>query len=93
MAKLGAAREQGDRASAPRTADLAEGAAGANRARGEIGQRAAELPVPEWIALIRRLRDEGKLADVDRELKAFRAAHPDHPTLLPPDLRDWRLPP
>lgn len=92
-AKLGAAREQSDRAIASRAADLAEGAAGANRARGEIGQRAAELPVPEWIALIRRLRDEGKLADVDRELKAFRAAHPDHLTLLPPDLRDWRLPP
>ena len=92
-AKLGAAREQSDRAIAPRAADLAEGAAGANRARGEIGQRAAELPVPEWIALIRRLRDDGKLADVDRELKAFRAAHPDHLTLLPPDLRDWRLPP
>ena len=93
MAKLGAAREQGDRASAPRAADLAEGAASASRARGEIGQRAAELPVPEWIALIRRLRDEGKFADVDRELKAFRTAHPDHLTLLPPDLRDWRLSP
>ena len=92
-AKLGAAREQADRASVPRTSDLAEGAAGANRSRGELGQRAAELPVPEWIALIRRLRDEGKLADVNRELKAFRTAHPDHSTLLPPDLRDWRLPP
>jgi hypothetical protein len=93
MAKLGAAREQRDRASVPRAADIAEGTAVPSRARGEIGQRAAELPVPDWIALIRRLRDEGKLADVDRELKAFRAAHPDHLTLLPPDLRDWRLPP
>jgi len=93
MAKLGAAREQSDRAVAPRAADMAEGAAGANRARSEIAQRAVELPVPEWIALIRRLRDEGKFVDVDRELKAFRAAHPDHLTLLPPDLRDWRLPP
>ena len=93
MAKLGSAREQSDRAVAPRAADAAEGAAGASRARGEIVQRAAELPVPEWIALIRRLRDEGKYADVERELKAFRVAHPDHPTLLPPDLRDWRMPP
>jgi hypothetical protein len=93
MAKLGAAREQSDRAVVPRAADTAEGTAGASRARGEIVQRATELPVPEWIALIRRLRDEGKYADVERELKAFRAAHPDHPTLLPPDLRDWRMPP
>jgi hypothetical protein len=93
MAKLGSAREQSDRAVVPRAADTAEVAAGAGRARGEIVQRAAELPVPEWIAVIRRLRDEGKYADVERELKAFRAAHPDHPTLLPPDLRDWRMPP
>ena len=46
----------------------------------------------EWIALIRRLRDEGKSADAAKELAAFRVAHADHEKLLPPDLRDWRPP-
>ncbi len=126
-AKLGAAREQSDRAIAGSPAESAEGAVASDRARAELrqpapsranemaaagavtgpaagvaapsasppaeAQRGVELPVPEWIALIRRLRDDGKLADAERELKAFREAHPDHRTLLPPDLRDWRLPP
>ncbi len=52
----------------------------------------APLPVPEWIALIRRLRDEGKSADAAKELAAFRVAHTDHEKLLPLDLRDWRPP-
>ena len=52
----------------------------------------APLPVPDWIALIRRLRDEGKPAEAAKELAAFRAAHADHEKLLPPDLRDWRPP-
>jgi hypothetical protein len=50
------------------------------------------LPVAEWIALIRRLRDEGKSADAAKELAAFRGAHADHEKLLPSDLRDWRPP-
>lgn len=50
------------------------------------------LPVAEWIALIRRLRAEGKADEAARELTAFRAAHADHEKLLPPDLRDWRPP-
>lgn len=50
----------------------------------------APLPVPEWIALIRRLRDEGRTDDAVKELAAFRRAHPDHRLLLPPDLVDWR---
>ena len=61
------------------------------------GQRQAEsrvkdhapLSVPDWIALIRRLRTEGSTAEAARELAAFRAAHADHETLLPADLRDW----
>ena len=52
----------------------------------------APLPIPDWIALIRRLRDEGTTADAVRELAAFRTAHADHEKLLPPDLRDWRPP-
>ena len=52
----------------------------------------AQLPIPEWIAHIRRLRNEGKTADAAKELAAFRTAHSDHEKLLPPDLRDWRPP-
>jgi hypothetical protein len=48
------------------------------------------LPVGDWIALIRRLRAEGKTDEAAKELAAFRAAHADHQKLLPPDLRDWR---
>jgi hypothetical protein len=50
--------------------------------------RAPPPPIPEWIALIRRLRDEGRLLDAKKELEAFRAAHADAERLLPPDLRD-----
>jgi hypothetical protein len=50
------------------------------------------LPIPEWIALIRTLRADGRIDDATRELAAFRAAHADHEQLLPADLRDWRPP-
>jgi len=52
----------------------------------------APLPVADWIALIRRLRDEGNIAEAARELAAFRTTHADHEKLLPPDLRDWHPP-
>jgi hypothetical protein len=50
----------------------------------------AKLAVPDWIALIRKLRDEGKSDEAAKELAAFRAAYPDHDRLLPSDLRDWK---
>ena len=68
-------------------ASQADDAAGAARMKDR-----APLPVPDWIALIRRLRDEGKTDEAAKELTAFRAAHTDHETLLPADLRDWRPP-
>ena len=46
--------------------------------------------MPDWIELIRKLRDEGKTDEAAKELAAFRAAYPDHEQLLPPDLRDWK---
>ena len=52
----------------------------------------APLPVAEWIALIRRLRAEGKVAEAVKELAAFRTAHADHEKLLPRDLAEWRPP-
>ena len=65
------------------------------RARADVAPVArppgAPLPAPEWIALIRRLRGEGRIDDAVKELSAFRRAHPDHRLLLPPDLVDWRI--
>lgn len=66
----------------------------AERPRAEAVREAratgTPLPVPEWIALIRRLRDGGRIDDAVKELTAFRRAHPDHQQLLPPDLAQWR---
>jgi hypothetical protein len=50
----------------------------------------AKLAAPDWISLIRKLRDEGRIDDAAKELAAFRAAYPDHERLLPQDLRDWK---
>jgi hypothetical protein len=85
-------------ASSPRM-DAARPAPVAKTAMVETQQDAAArikdrppLPVADWIALIRRLRDEGNVSAAAAELAAFRAAHADHEKLLPPDLRDWRPP-
>lgn len=61
------------------------------RARADAARPAgAPLPVPDWIALIRRLRDDGRVDEAVKELVAFRRAHADHLQLLPPDLAAWR---
>ena len=74
------------RRTAPKPA--ADAAAG-----GMMDQRAKAQPklaVADWIALIRKLRDENKMDEAAKELAAFRTAYPDHERLLPPDLRDWK---
>jgi hypothetical protein len=73
-------------------AKMAAGRAADGRADEARAKDHGPLPVAEWIALIRRLRDEGKSADAAKELTAFRVAHSEHEKLLPPDLRDWRPP-
>jgi hypothetical protein len=50
----------------------------------------AAMPTADRIALIRRLREQGRTDAAAPELAAFRAAHPDAGQLLPADLRDWR---
>ena len=60
------------------------------QAPGSDDAKAQVRPVLEWIALIRRLRDENKVDEAAEELTAFRAAYPDADKLLPQDLRDWR---
>ena len=69
-------------------AKMAAGRAADSSADEARAKDRAPLPVADWIALIRRLRDEGKSAEAAKELAAFRAAHVDHDKLLPPDLRD-----
>ena len=66
--------------------------AGADADAGSVAraQQDALLPVAEWLALIRKLRAEGRIEEAARELAAFRLAHPDEARRLPDDLRDWR---
>jgi hypothetical protein len=45
--------------------------------------------IDAWIARIRKLHNDGKLADAAKELIAFRAAVPDADGRLPPELRAW----
>ena len=75
------------------SAEAARASSPSNFAEGTADVRAKVAPklaVPDWIALIRKLRDEGKIDEAAKELAAFRAAHPDHEDLLPPDLRAWK---
>jgi hypothetical protein len=74
-------------------ADSPPGAASRERAAQERPSRltrddAAKAESPRapaaWLEDIRRLRAEGRLAEAEEALAAFRRAYPDYP--LPPDL-------
>ena len=52
-------------------------AAVAGTAKSERSAAPAPRSVPDWIALIRKLRAEGRNEDAAKEIAAFRAAHPD----------------
>jgi hypothetical protein len=84
-------RESAATRPAPLAKTAADRAADAGADEARTKDRRA-LPVADWIALIRRLRDEGKSAEALKELAAFRVAHADHEKLLPPDLREWQPP-
>ena len=47
------------------------------------------VDIAAWIVRIRKLHDDGKLADAAKELVALRAAIPDADGRLPPELRAW----
>lgn len=83
-------RDEGLRALAASGALAARSAVSADSAAR--AQQRPPLPVADWIALIRKLRADGRIDDAAKELAAFRREHPDHSGLLPDDLRDW-LPP
>jgi len=50
---------------------------------------APAVDIDAWIIRIRKLHDEGKLADAAKELVALRTAIPDADGRLPPELRAW----
>jgi hypothetical protein len=50
---------------------------------------AKPIDVDAWVVRIRKLHDDGKLADAAKELVALRAAVPDADRRLPPELRAW----
>ncbi len=50
---------------------------------------ARAIDVDAWIVRIRKLHDEGKLADAAKELVALRQAVPDADSRLPSELRAW----
>ncbi len=52
-------------------------APGAGARADERARAAASLPLADWLALIRKLRAEGRTDELNREIAAFRAAHPD----------------
>jgi len=59
---------------------------------GLLAKERAAMPVADWIALMRRLRDEQRFDELAKELAAFRSLHADANTLLPPDLREAARP-
>ena len=50
---------------------------------------APSVDIAAWIVRIRKLHDDGKLADAAKELVALRATIPDADGRLPPELRAW----
>jgi resuscitation-promoting factor RpfA len=75
------------------TAAAAPAASGTVRmAKAVASVDAASAPavdIAAWIIRIRKLHDDGKLADAAKELVALRAAIPDADGRLPPELRAW----
>jgi hypothetical protein len=89
-----AARRESDRMTARESPEVTKASAtsGVGKTAQARPRDGAPLPADEWIALIRRLRSEGKTELAARELLAFRAAYPDHKQRLPLDLRVWHPP-
>jgi hypothetical protein len=52
-------------------------------------EAAKPIDVDAWIVRIRKLHDDGKLADAAKELVAMRTAVPGADRRLPPELRAW----
>ena len=73
---------------------LFDGKAAASKVKDELEARlrayaGKPIDVDAWIVRIRKLHDDGKLADAVKELIAMRVAVPDADRRLPPELRAW----
>ena len=69
----------------------AQGGGARQDAKVAVAKDASTRSVDEWVALIRRLRADGKIADAARELAAFHDLYKDRAeSLLPADLRQSR---
>ena len=78
------------RSEAQPSAPMASGAVALGKTAARKDAAAAtDVDVDAWIARIRKLHDEGKLADAAKELVAMRAAVPDADARLPRELRAW----
>jgi len=90
-ARMSAAREDTrQRKEMAQSVPAASGAValGKTAASADAGSAKA-IDVDGWIIRIRKLHEDGKLADAARELVALRAAIPDADRRLPPELRAW----
>lgn len=77
---------------APQPTPRAESAAGVaprNSQASAPTQPNGPLTTEEWIARLRALRRDGREAEAQAALQAFRIAWPDADARLPPDLREW----
>lgn len=88
---MGAARNEPQSAigGAPQSAATGAAAPLAKTAAVTDELRAKARDPDAWIARIRKLRDEGNVAEAMRELRDFRNLVPDAERRLPADLRDW----
>jgi hypothetical protein len=75
--------------SAAQSAPASTGAVGPAKTAPATDAAAKAVDVDTWIARIRKLHDDGRLADAAKELVALRAAVPDADRRLPPELHAW----
>jgi len=81
--------DAGQREEIAQSPSAMSGAAPLARKATRAEAASAAIDVDAWIARIRKLHDDGKLADAAKELAALRAAVTDADQRLPPELRAW----
>jgi len=87
-ARMAAARDERQRNEAAQSAPAAAGAKALAKTYAESTSGKPD-DIDAWIVRIRKLHDDGKLAEAAKELVALRAAIPDADHRLPPELRAW----
>ena len=85
MRENGAARDEASAPNAPATASPDQASSSANPV--ELQTRARDPDA--WIARIRKLRADGRVAEAASEMREFRRYVPNAEARLPQDLREW----